>query len=115
MFVHQQEFGHVLKERVGDIPGPESFCGQGVFAVIPFKELCWEHFELSFARAVQAQFLAHHGFYHYLNVKLGRNLCCVWVRGRLSHLDKALQAAFCDPFSECRADDGRNLGMMVVG
>ena len=58
----QQEFCHIPKERFGDVPGPKSFCGQGLFAVISFQELCWVDFELSLARVVQAQFLAHHGF-----------------------------------------------------
>ena len=86
----QQEFGHVPKERVGDIPSSESFCGQGVFAIIPFQKVSWEHFELSFARDVQAQLLAYHGVCQCFDVKLGRDLCCVWMRGRLSHLDEAL-------------------------
>ena len=84
---------------------------EAFFAIIPFQELCWEHFELSFARAIEAQFLAHHGVY----VKLGRNLCCVCMRGHLNHLYEALQATFYEPVSECRGDDGRNLGMIVFG
>ena len=111
----QQEFGHVLKERVGDVPSSESFCEQGVLAVMSFQELCREHLELSFANAVQVEFLAHHGVCQCFDVKLGCDLRCVWMWGRLSHLDETLQAAFCEPFSECRGDDGRHLWMMVIG
>ena len=33
----KQEFGHVLKERVRDVPGPESFRGLGIFVVVSFQ------------------------------------------------------------------------------
>ena len=67
----QQEFGHVLKEGVRDIPGPESFCKQGVLAVLPFQELRGEHLELSFAYVVQTQILAHHGVFYCFNIEFG--------------------------------------------
>ena len=111
----QQEFGHVLKETVGDVPSPESFCKQGVLAVLSFQELYREHLDLSFIHAVQAEFLAHHGVCQCFDVELGCDLCCIWMRGRLSHLDETLQAAFCEPVSECRGDDGRHFWMRVIG